>query len=83
MDTNFGIDNSAFAVPSKPVVKAERNPNSAWLKTFMVGLVISAVLAVLSTTIGGILAMVVVMAIGTFITLGVTAVVVFFTSGKG
>lgn len=79
---NFGIDNSAYAAASKPPAKAERNPNSAWLTTLMVGLVISAVLAVLSSFIGGFLALIVVMAIGGFFTVGIAVVVMFFTSGK-
>ena len=79
---NFGIDNSAYASKSKPAVKAERNPNSAWLTTLMIGLVISAVLAVLSSLVGGILTLIVVMAVGSFFSVGIAVVVMFFTSGK-
>lgn len=79
---NFGIDNSAYASTSKPPAKVERNPNSAWLTTLMVGLAISAALAVLSSFVGGFLALIVVMAIGGFLTMGIAAVVMFFTSGK-
>ncbi|WP_311257335.1 hypothetical protein [Microbacterium sp. WCS2018Hpa-9] len=80
---NFGIDNSAYASKSSPPAKAERNPNSAWLTTFMVGLTISAVLAVLGSFAGGLLVLIVVMAIGSFFTMGIAAVVMFLTSGKG
>ena len=77
---NFGIDNSAYATKSKPPVKAERNPNRAWVTTLMVGLAISAVFAILISTIGGIIAAIVVMAIGWFLSAGIAVVVMFFTA---
>lgn len=80
---NFGIDNSAYAAKSTPPAKRERNTNSAWLTTLTVGLGASAVLAVISAFIGGILALIVVMAIGGFVSAGIAAVVMFLTSGEG
>lgn len=81
---NFGIDSSAYAGAPKRPEKAERNTNSAWLTTLMVGLVISAVLAVLSSFVGGMLALILVMLIGSFLAVGIAVVVMFFTAlGKG
>ena len=77
---NFGLDNSAYSASSKPPAKAERNPNSTWLKTLLIGLAVSAVLAVLSTFIGGILALVVVMLIGGFLSAGIAVIVMIFTA---
>lgn len=77
---NFGLDNSAYAAKSTPPAKQERNPNSAWLMTLMVGLLISAVLAVLSAFFGGILALIVVMLIGGFLSAGIAVIVMFFTA---
>lgn len=78
---NFGVDNSAYASTSKPPAKAERNSNSAWLTTLMIGLAVSAVLAVMSSLIGGILALIVVMAVCSFMSMGIAVVVMFFTTG--
>lgn len=77
---NFGLDNSAYAAKPKPPAKTDRNPNSAWLTTLMVGLVISAVLAVMSAFFGGVLALIVVMLIGGFLSTGIAVVVMFFTA---
>lgn len=77
---NFGIDNRAYLAKSVPPAKTERNPNSAWLTTLMVGLLISAVFAVMSLFVGGILALIVVMVIGGFVSTGIAVVVMFFTA---
>lgn len=77
---NFGLDNSAYSAASKPPAKGDRNPNSAWLTTLLIGLAISAVLAVLSLFFGGILALIVVMLIGGFLSAGIAVIVMFFTA---
>lgn len=79
---NFGIDSSAYAGPTKPAPKPEKNPNSVWLMTLLIGLAITAVLAVLSSLVAGLIALVIVMALGTFITMGISAIVAFLTSDK-